>query len=119
MKKEVEIKKRLSAEMVASLLTDLAESFRAGIVCVENDADFVTLKPGTDVEVEIEAANKKDKQKFSLKLSWKEAEPVSAASECGLKISSREPEISAPLAEEDGCEGDATHPADEGCAKTV
>lgn len=104
MKKEVEIKKRLNAEMVTTLLTDLAESFRAGTVCVENGPDFVTLKPGTDMEVEIEAANKKGKQKFSLEVSWKEAEPIPEPVACGLKISSQEPEIAAPLPDEDAGE---------------
>lgn len=96
-KNEVKLKRVVDAENVAQILTDLAASIREGTVCVESGDEFVTLETGADVqfELELQAEQKKNKQKFELELSWRTAPPTMAETE-SFKISSHEPEITEP-----------------------
>ncbi len=100
MKSEIKIKTAANAETVIGILEDLVKSFKEGTVVLEKENEFVSLTPGNDFQVEIEAGRKKNKQKFSLELSWvltesKEENPPE------FKISSQEPEIKAPEAEKE------------------
>jgi len=96
MKKEIKIKRTLDQKTLAGLLEDLVATFKAGTICLESGGEFVTLKPGRHIEVEIEAGHKKEKQKLTLSLNWRtdapEEKPV-----VDLKISSTEPEMAAPV----------------------
>ena len=96
-KSEVKLKKTANAENIAQILSDLADSFRSGTVCIENGDEFVTLSADSEVmiEMELEAGQKKNKQKFELELSWKIGATKLNDSE-GFKISSKEPEITEP-----------------------
>ena len=91
-KNEVKIKKTMDQAAAMELLGNLKESMNNGTLCIEYESNFVTLKPTEFVKVEIEATQKKDKQKLSIEFSWKdkpkETKPVSE-----LKISSSEPEV--------------------------
>jgi hypothetical protein len=61
---------------------------------VENGNEFVTLNAGEDAqfELDLQAGQKKSKQKFELELSWRTS-PPKLDSEDDFKISSQEPEI--------------------------
>ncbi|GBC61758.1 amphi-Trp domain-containing protein [Desulfonema ishimotonii] len=100
MKKEIKIKKNMNAEAVAGVLGDLVASFKNGKVCIRSGNDFVTLSPGREFDVEIEAGHKKNRQKLSIELSWREYAPE-AGGEADFMISSEEPEIEAPAPAED------------------
>jgi amphi-Trp domain-containing protein len=91
MKNEVEIKRSMTPEAVADVLADLSASLRDGTVCVIQGKDFVTLTPGGGIEVGIFAGRKKDKQKISIQMAWREVQ-VEDAEEAEFGISSREPE---------------------------
>ena len=68
-KNEVAIKCKLEADAVAAMLLDLANSFKEGKVVIQKGASFVTLRPAGVIEVEIEAVEKKGKQKIEIKLA--------------------------------------------------
>ena len=89
-KNEVTVICKLEADAVGSMLSDLASNFKEGKVVIQKVASFVTLRPAGQIEVEIEAVEKKGKQKIEIQLSWKE-EILLDAPEAEIKISAEEP----------------------------
>ena len=80
---------------------------------------FVTLKPTESIDVEIEATVKKNKQKFSIELSWREVVTLRRTEE-SFRTSSQVPEPvpqpeeeSEPEALEEEAEAEADSPARE------
>lgn len=108
MKSEMKIKRTCDADSIADMLQQLADAFREKTVCFEKGGEFVTLKPGGNIELELEAGVKKDKQKVCLEMAWRETAPE-AEQEAAFKISSQEPELVAPEAESEAA---AETPAD-------
>ncbi len=99
-KTEVAIKCKLEANAVAAMFSDLANSFKEGKVVIQKGASFVTLRPVGVIEVEIEAVEKKGKQKIEIQLDWEE-EILLDAAEANIKISAQDPILDvAPLEEE-------------------
>lgn len=90
-------KRGVSAELslpvpkVVEYLRKLADSLEQGRVYVEHGAEMIALTPSGVVDVEIEAKQKKDREKFVLEMSWHITESPMDASQ-GLKITSRQPE---------------------------
>lgn len=84
-KQKVGMKTSLAYTEAISYLKALVESMESGRIVVENGENHVSLTPPENVTVKIEAKTKKDKQKFSLEVSW----PVNAGTP--LAISDREP----------------------------
>jgi len=89
-KNEVKIKHILEADAVATMLSDLAYGFKEKKVVILKGSSSVTLKPAGQIEVEIEAVEKKEKQKIEIQLSWKE-DILLDAPEAEIKISAEEP----------------------------
>jgi amphi-Trp domain-containing protein len=89
-KNEVAIKYKLETDAVAAMLSDLAKSFKEGKVVIQKGASLVTLRPAGVIEVEIEAVEKKGKQKIEIQMDWEEDILLDAA-EAGIKISAEEP----------------------------
>jgi amphi-Trp domain-containing protein len=89
-KNEVAIKYKLETDAVAVMLSDLANSFKEGKVVIQKGASFVTLRPAGVIEVEIEAVEKKGKQKIEIQLDWEE-EILLDAAEARIKISAADP----------------------------
>lgn len=112
MKKEIKIKQVMDAEALSGMLEDLVRSFREGTVVLESGDEFVTLKPGRQIDLEIEAGHKKGKQKISLEMAWRTDAPEVAAST--LKISSTVPEMVAPLSDEGSEDADAAEAGEGG-----
>ncbi len=100
-KTEVKLRRTVNPEDVAKILIDLANSIKEGTVCLENGSDFVTLEAAEDAQIEmgLQAGQKKNKQKFELELSWRLAPPKLEGDE-SFKISSQEPEIVEPVTPE-------------------
>jgi amphi-Trp domain-containing protein len=99
-KNEVTIKCKQEADAVAAMLSDLANSFKEGKVVIQKGSSFVTLRPAGAIEVEIEAVEKKGKQKIEIQLEWEE-EILLDAVETKIKISTQDPIMEiAPLEEE-------------------
>ena len=91
-KSGLKFKSSMEREQVAVLLEDMARSLRKGIICAQQDPDFLTLTPGEVISVEFEAAQKKDKEKVELELSWRQ-EVTAEATPTDFKISAQQPEI--------------------------
>ena len=92
-------------QALAQILSDLAGSLRAGTICLRKGAEYVTLKPATRMDFEIEAAIKKGKQKFSLEVKWEEMPEEIPAS--GFTISASEPAAPEEAPQEPCAPGDA------------
>lgn len=56
---------------VVAYLEDVVHNMKAGSICMTVGEDCVTLRPSSIVDVEMKATQKKDKEKFSLEISWK------------------------------------------------
>lgn len=89
-KNGIVIKGTMDFQSVLTFLEDVVNSFRQKTVCVQRGEEFVTLKPGETIEMELEAVEKKGKQKLSLELSWRE-EIITEAEE-PFKVSCEVPE---------------------------
>ncbi|WP_419787154.1 amphi-Trp domain-containing protein [Pseudodesulfovibrio sp.] len=85
-KQKIGVKMNVSYKEAVAYLKALVESLESGKIVVKNGEEHVTLTPQEQVAIEVEAKTKKDKQKFSLEISWTEQ----AAAD--LKISDKEPE---------------------------
>ena len=105
-KNEVNVKCKMEAEAVANLLSDMVNSFREGKVVIQKGSSFVTLKPIGQIEVELEAAEKKGKQKIEIQLSWKE-EILPEQKEDEFRISGEEPCLDEGIQAEDQTGKDA------------
>lgn len=109
----ISLKGAYSPADFARMLEDLAGSIKAGTVCLQKGGEFVTLKPASTLEFEIEASARKGRQKLELCVKWQE--PVEAAPEAPFTISSQEPQPeleTAPEPEAAPCpaEGEAAAP---------
>jgi len=104
-KNEVAIKCKMETEAVANMLSDMVKSFREGKVVIQKGSSFVTLKPVGQIEVELEAAEKKGKQKIEIQLSWKE-EVLSEQTEDEIRISGDEPCLNEGIPVEEQTERD-------------
>ena len=102
-KNEVSIKSKLEADAAASMLSDLASRFKEGKVVIQKGSSYVTLRPVGQIELEIEAVEKKGKQKIEIQLSWKE-DILLETQESGIKISAEEPILDASIFTEEPAE---------------
>lgn len=90
-KNEITFKGRLEKKQALEYLTELVNGMASGQVFVQNGERYVSLTPGRMLDVEIEAVEKKGKEKLSIELSWGiESEPEVDSS---LKITTSEPEV--------------------------
>ncbi len=109
-KNQIELKLTADVNTVISALEDIVRSMKDGKVCIESGGRFVTLNPSDVIDMEIEASQKKGKEKIAIELEWKEMVPVSEAG-AEFKISSQEPVIAPPESEaEEASDEDADAP---------
>ena len=87
---ELKIKHSMPLEELAAYLKDISETLGKGQTCLQYDSKFITLHPAKEVEVKIQAEQKKGKERLSLELSWHLAEEKSKPN--GFKITASEPE---------------------------
>ncbi|MCB2183017.1 MAG: amphi-Trp domain-containing protein [Desulfobulbaceae bacterium] len=88
-KEKIAIKGMLDYSATATLLDELATSYRDKTVCIERGEEVICLKPGDYIDVKVEASMKKGKQKLNIALSWKDD---LLSEEAKLKISSKIPD---------------------------
>jgi amphi-Trp domain-containing protein len=69
-KKELGLKQTMPLEQAASYLASFAESLRSGKVLIEQEDQSIEMNPGSEALVEVKAKQKKDRQKFSLTVTW-------------------------------------------------
>jgi amphi-Trp domain-containing protein len=85
-------------------LEDLVTSLKEGTICVQKGEEVAVLTPTDQVALEIKAAEKKDKFKFELEITWRQG-PEAVESDQPLSISSEAPPEPEP-AEESTAEGE-------------
>jgi amphi-Trp domain-containing protein len=89
-KQGIAIKGSMDYASVVAFLEDVVRSFKEKKVCVQRGEEFVTLTPGESIDLEVEAAQKKGKQKLCIELTWREE--LSVESDMPFKVSACEPE---------------------------
>jgi len=92
-KKHVSIEKTLESNEAFSFLEDMVNSLKVGKIVVEKEGKFVTLTPPENIDVKIEASQKKNKERIKFKLSWKVEEVEEPVEEETITISSNEPPV--------------------------
>lgn len=104
--KEISFKSLMATEQVAGYLEDLSRGLRAGTVYLRQSGETLELSPAESVEVELEAVEKKGKQKLSLEISWRQVVQAEAQTG-GLTISATKPDPVDPMpaAEDSGGSG--------------
>lgn len=97
-KKEVSVRGTMPPKAIITVLEDLLESFKKGQVVIQNGSEFVTLKPSEQISMELEAGQKKEKEKLTLELSWQRPVEMAPEQDKAFKISAVEPPLPAPEA---------------------
>jgi amphi-Trp domain-containing protein len=94
---------QVSLNEVIDYLKSLQTALKKGTVYVQNGGEIVTLQPGDNVTLEVEARAKKEKQsiKFSLRWEKEEEEEEEVPASSIFSISDKEPEPVAVAQEED------------------
>ncbi len=90
-KKSIELKGTMDIGRVISHLEEIVNGLKEGTICIQQGTDIVSLKPNSNIEIELEASLKSDKEKLSIELSWRQ-EPEIQAPDRDFKIMSAEPE---------------------------
>lgn len=99
-KNELRVEQKVSWDLALVLLEDLVKSFKEGKACIQDGKNFITLKPAGEVEIELQASEKKGRQKLEISISWREVSPEGKPVR-EVKISSQEPEIELPEADDE------------------
>lgn len=89
-KNKISLDGSMELAQVITYLEDVLQGLKAGTVHVQLGGETVTLYPASVVECEMELAQKKDKEKISIELSWKQN---AAKAEGEVKISPAAPRI--------------------------
>ena len=89
-KKEISYKGKVEYQKAIEYLEELVKGLKSGEVYLQDGEEFVELSPAKVVQIEASASQKKEKEKFSLELSWYLNEPEGG--DIGLKISTSKPE---------------------------
>ncbi len=89
-KQGIAIKGSMDYASVVAFLEDVVRSFKEKKVCVQRGEEFVTLTPGESIDLEVEATQKKGKQKLCIELNWREE--LHVESDMPFKVSACEPE---------------------------
>jgi amphi-Trp domain-containing protein len=97
-KKDLKVKIKGELDEMIKYLESIVTSLKEGTVVVQKNNSFITLKPQNEVQLEIEAEQKKDKEELSIEMSWKTVEVISEETPSTLVITSKEPD---PLPEEE------------------
>jgi amphi-Trp domain-containing protein len=88
-KKEISYKGRVEYQKAIEYLEELVKGLKRGSVYLQNGEEEVQLHPAEIVHIEASASQKKEKEKFTLELSWYLTEPE--INEVGLQISTSPP----------------------------
>lgn len=94
-KSGVSVKGTMDFPSMVAFLEDLVGCFKEKTICIQRGDEFITLKPAENIEMEIEAKQKKGKEKLVLELSWREELPQldEEEAEAPFRVSAKEPEL--------------------------
>lgn len=92
-KNEVKIKTCLDLKTVVNYLESITMSLKGGSVAITKDDESIVLNPSKEITFELEASEKKDKEKLYLEISWLKKELIKEEKKVKLEISSKLPEV--------------------------
>jgi amphi-Trp domain-containing protein len=69
-KKEVEMKSKMEIEKAIEVIESLLSGLKKGKVFVQHGDKVIEITPEKTVKLEVEAEQKKDKEKISVKMTW-------------------------------------------------
>ncbi|MBD3380863.1 MAG: amphi-Trp domain-containing protein [candidate division Zixibacteria bacterium] len=69
-KKELSFKGRVEPARAVNFLNDLVAGLNSGGFYLQNGDDYIGLKPNQHLLMEVEASQKKGKDKITIELSW-------------------------------------------------
>jgi amphi-Trp domain-containing protein len=69
-KKEVEMKSKMEIEKAIEVVESLLAGLKKGKVFVQHGDKVVEITPEKTVKLEVEAEQKKDKEKISVRMTW-------------------------------------------------
>ncbi len=69
-KNEVKIEALMDLRKVADYLESILKGIRSGKIIIQTSDEMVTVRPEAMVEFELEAVQKKDREKIEIKIAW-------------------------------------------------
>lgn len=90
-KKDIEFKVIGSNEELADYLENLSAGLRKGTLYIEQGTQALSLAPSDELTMELSGKTKEEKQKLSIKLSWRTV-PKASEGDSALKIATETPE---------------------------
>jgi amphi-Trp domain-containing protein len=69
--KEIKIEGKLELRLIIDYFSRIIEGLRTGKISIKKGQDIMTLNPEGLIEIQVEAKQKKDEEKYELKLKWK------------------------------------------------
>lgn len=94
-KNELKIKKSMNAADVSKIFGDISENLKKEKMCLINGNDFITLIPSNQMDIELKAIQKKEKQRVTIEISWEE-KPEIEETQPELVITAEEPAVEEP-----------------------
>ena len=88
-KRELKAELQMAMPELVRYLEAILDGLREGKVYLEHGGEVVALNPAGTVTLEIEAKQKKDKEKLSLEVSWQRGVAFDPTEEEQLRISSQ------------------------------
>lgn len=70
-KSKLSLEQTMELAKVVATLEDVLNGLKNGSLTLQHGAESVTLTPPGVVELEMEASQKKDKEKLSIQIAWK------------------------------------------------
>jgi amphi-Trp domain-containing protein len=89
-KKEINLNVILNKDEIIQYLESLAQNLKSEKLVIEKGNQFLSLTPSAQIEINVEAKQKKGKEKLRIELSWSTEEASVPAD--FLKIFSTDPE---------------------------
>jgi len=90
-KQSVSLKGEMDLSNVVIHLGDIIKGLEEGTICIQQGVDLLTLKPASNIEMDLEASLKGNKEKISIELSWKQKTEEKSPDQ-DFKITCTEPE---------------------------
>lgn len=82
-KSKIKVEGVMQITEVIANLEKLVTDMKAGLVTIAAGEESLTLHPSVLVNVDMKASQKKDKEKFTLEISWKKHKEMDGFTEMG------------------------------------
>ncbi len=109
-KQEISQKSGMSLDQAVGYIENVIDGIRRGVLTIEAGDKSVTIHPSRNVDFEIEAARKKDKESVTIELTWRLEEKTKHRDEAPpLRITAQEPPPEPEAVEEEEADDEPEH----------